>query len=45
LQLKKVIPHTYLLAFLSVKATGVCIPIEKTEMLLAAVYKFPQSME
>jgi hypothetical protein len=40
---KKGIPHTYadLPPLLSVKATGVCIPIGHTEMLLVSVYKSP----
>jgi hypothetical protein len=40
---KKGIPHTYadLPPVLSVEATGVCIPIGHTEMLLAFVYKSP----
>jgi hypothetical protein len=37
------VPHTYadLPPLLSVEATGVCIPIGHTEMLLASVYKYP----
>jgi hypothetical protein len=43
---KKGIPHTCidLPALLSVEATGVCITIRNTEMLLAAVYKSPQRL-
>jgi hypothetical protein len=44
---KKGIPHRCadLLPLLSVEATGVCIPIGNTDMLLAAVYKSPQRLE
>jgi hypothetical protein len=45
-EVNKDIPHTYvnLPSFLSVEATGICIPIGNTEMLLAAVYKSPQKV-
>jgi hypothetical protein len=38
---KKGIPHTYvdLPHLLSIEATGICIPIGHTEMLLASAYK------
>jgi hypothetical protein len=43
---KEGIPHTCidLPPLLSVEATGVCIPIGKTEMFLAAVYKSLQRL-
>jgi hypothetical protein len=34
----------YLPPFLSVEATGVCIPIGNTEILCTAVYKSPQRL-
>jgi hypothetical protein len=45
--LKKGIPHTCLdlPPLLSVKATGVCIPIGNTQMFHAAVHKSPQRLE
>jgi hypothetical protein len=33
-----------IIPLLSVEATGVCIPIGNTEMLLAALYKPPQRL-
>jgi hypothetical protein len=44
--IKKDIPHrcTDLPPLLSVEGTGVSIPIGNTEMLLAAVYKSPQTL-
>jgi hypothetical protein len=46
LQLRKTSPQTNvdLSPLLSVEATGVCIAIGNTEMLLAAVYKSPQRL-
>jgi hypothetical protein len=40
---RKGIPHNHvdLPPLISVEATGVCVPIGKSEVLLAAVYKLP----
>jgi exonuclease III len=42
---KKGVPHRYvdLPPLISIEATGVCIPIVNTEILLAAVYRSPVS--
>jgi hypothetical protein len=40
---RKGIPHSYvdLPPLISIKATGFCIPVGKTEIILAAVYRSP----
>jgi hypothetical protein len=39
---RKGIPHSHvdLPSLFSIEATGICIPINNSEMLLAAIYKF-----